>query len=125
MAERTIFFQTDGTSALKIEAPAVAALKLSAAAGSAARRRATILPFPGAGLAAHGGVRKGAIPPLRRALDALKVRVTGILAASEMYCSLKFEDFRGCAYHLFTRRGIAALSAAVGAIAILSLAVSV
>ncbi|MBQ9041941.1 MAG: hypothetical protein IJ111_03920 [Eggerthellaceae bacterium] len=44
-----------------------------------------------------------------------------ILESSEMYCSLKLESMLGCPYNLFTKQGIAILSACSGAIAIVSL----
>ena len=43
------------------------------------------------------------------------------LESSEMYCSLRFESMQGCPYHLFTKRGVAALSLGASAIAIVSL----
>ena len=33
-----------------------------------------------------------------------------MIQASEMLCSLRFEDMRGCPYHSFTPRSIAMLS---------------
>ena len=51
-------------------------------------------------------------------------RTTGfakIIDSSEMACSLRFEDVRGCPYNTFTPRGIAALSLTSSILAIVSL----
>ena len=57
--------------------------------------------------------------------EDLKARASrafrNVLESSEMYCSLKYEDFRGCAYGVFTRRGVAALSAVSCCVATLSI----
>lgn len=47
-----------------------------------------------------------------------------IIDSSEMACSLRFEDFKGCPYDTFTSEGIAALSLASSFLALLSLIVS-
>ncbi|HAM16580.1 MAG TPA: hypothetical protein DCP91_12140 [Eggerthellaceae bacterium] len=52
----------------------------------------------------------------------LAARFRDVLDSSEMYCSLKTEDFRGCAYQAFTSRGIAALASAISVVAALSIA---
>lgn len=61
--------------------------------------------------------------------EGLKARASrtiwSVLESSEMYCSLKYEDFRGCAYGVFTRKGIAAFSAFSGCVATLSLVLGV
>ena len=44
-----------------------------------------------------------------------------LLLASEMYCSLRYEDMGGCPYDTFTPRGIAALSSAIGFLSLISL----
>ena len=44
-----------------------------------------------------------------------------LLDSSEMFCSLKYEDVRGCPYNAFTPRGIAALSITSSFLAIVSL----
>ena len=41
--------------------------------------------------------------------------------SSEMFCSLKYEDVKGCPYNTFTPRGIAALSVASSILAIIAL----
>ena len=48
-------------------------------------------------------------------------RLSEILSASEMYCSLKFEDVRGCPYGIFTSKGIAILSITSSLLAVISL----
>ena len=48
-------------------------------------------------------------------------RLKSILDASEMYCSLKTEDFRGCRYNLFSKNNVQLLATAGSAIAIISL----
>ena len=44
-----------------------------------------------------------------------------LLESSEMYCSLRFEDIKGCPYNLFDARSIALLATSTAACAILSL----
>ena len=44
-----------------------------------------------------------------------------LFRSSEMLCSLAFEDVRGCPYNVFTSQGIAAMSAASTALAVISL----
>ena len=44
-----------------------------------------------------------------------------LLESSEMYCSLRYEDVRGCPYHLFDARSIAMLATSCTACAIVSL----
>lgn len=46
-----------------------------------------------------------------------------LLESSEMVCSLKYEDARGCPYGSFTPRSIAVLSTAGAFLAIVSLLV--
>ena len=48
-------------------------------------------------------------------------RLKKILDASEMYCSLITEDFRGCSYNLFSKQNVQVLAAAGSAIAVISL----
>lgn len=43
------------------------------------------------------------------------------LDSSEMYCSLRYEDFHGCPYNLFTPEGIALLSGASSIVACIAL----
>ena len=50
-------------------------------------------------------------------------RARSILESSEMYCSLRYEDYKGVPYHMFTRGGIAVLSGAGSLLAILSIVV--
>lgn len=45
--------------------------------------------------------------------------------ASEMACSLIYEDVKGCPYHAFTPRSIAALSISSSILALLSLFVAI
>ncbi len=58
----------------------------------------------------------------RPAAEHKRPTVKRILESSEMYCSLKLESMLGCPYNLFTKQGIAILSACSGAIAVISLA---
>ena len=58
---------------------------------------------------------------LKRTSKSLKARMQEILAASEMYCSLMLEDFRGCPYNVFTRKGISVLAISISALAIASI----
>ena len=73
-----------------------------------------------------GGSRKASrgahAAPAKAPADKVKAFFRNALDSSEMYCSLKFEDFRGCPYGIFTQRGIAVLSAASSCIAVLSIA---
>ena len=48
-----------------------------------------------------------------------------MLDSSEMFCSLRFEDVKGCPYNTFTPRGIAVLSLASSIMALVSLIVAV
>ena len=48
-----------------------------------------------------------------------------LLDSSEMFCSLKYEDVKGCPYNAFTPRGIAALSITSSFLAIISLFIGV
>ena len=82
-------------------------------------KHANILSFPGTAR----GIRKGALSEtLCDLASAARAKVVDILESSEMYCSLKFEDYRGCAFNVFTRRGIAFLSASIFVIAAASIA---
>ena len=47
--------------------------------------------------------------------------VRSIMESSEMFCSLLTEDFRGCAYHVFSNTGIATLATGSAVVAILAL----
>lgn len=47
--------------------------------------------------------------------------VSELFKSSEMYCSLRYEDYRGCPYNKFTPRGIATLAVVCYAFAALSL----
>ena len=60
----------------------------------------------------------------RRSSSPARSKVRQILESSEMYCSLKLEDFRGCPYRIFTTRGIAFLSGASSVLAVLSIVVA-
>ena len=44
-----------------------------------------------------------------------------VIDSSEMACSLRFEDVRGCPYGIFTSEGIAILSIASSLLAVISL----
>ena len=48
-----------------------------------------------------------------------------LLASSEMYCSLRYEDVRGCPYNAFDHRAIAVLASASAALALVSLAIGI
>ena len=109
MGERNASKYTNGTAALKMprwaESP----------------DDAKIIAFPSSRMVtctAHAATRE----PKRAARHAKPSgRVQRILESSEMYCSLKLESMGGCPYNLFTKRGIATLSAGASAIAIVSL----
>ena len=45
----------------------------------------------------------------------------GLAEASEMYCSLRYEDINGCPYDSFTPHGIAVLSSAMAFLSFISL----
>lgn len=99
-------FDVEGTSALKSQA------------FPSPKADAAIIPFP-------NSVREGQDFNLARFLSPLVARTRrkalSVLEASEMYCSLRFEDFRGCAYGIFNRKGICALTLATSAMAVASL----
>ena len=59
-----------------------------------------------------------ATPDHRR---SVRETLRGIILASEMYCSLRYESMLGCPYHLFSREGVALLSAGAALIGIVSL----
>ena len=48
-------------------------------------------------------------------------KLTNLLDASEMFCSLRYESMSGCPYGAFTPQGIAWLSTASSLCAIVSL----
>ena len=99
-------FYIEGTAALQMEGR------------SASHGKASILPFP----QDMRESRKGGADALEAIIAGINRRALDILERSEMYCSLKLEDFRGCPYHLFTKHGIAMLSAATTAVAVASIA---
>ena len=84
------------------------------------REEAKIIVFPGshqnncARITLSRSGKQAKIAPVAR-------KLSDILASSEMYCSLRFEDMHGCPYDVFTRAGIASLSAGAGIIAVVSL----
>ena len=51
--------------------------------------------------------------------------LSAILNSSEMYCSLRYEDFRGCPYNMFDSFGIGMLAVSCSLLAALSLLVTV
>ena len=53
----------------------------------------------------------------------VKKCIQSALDASEMYCSLRFEDFKGVPYRVFTKRGVAALSVSSAALACIAIIV--
>ena len=70
---------------------------------------------------------EGKTPASNRAeeakVDAIsrQQRLKNVLDASEMYCSLISEDFKGCRYNLFSKNNVQLLTVAGSAIAIISL----
>lgn len=98
-------FYIEGTSALKEEAWALP------------KGETTIIPFPAPACDKH--VQR-ATQPTKSLASLAKQKALAILEASEMYCSLRLEDFRGCSYGIFTKGGVTMLSFAISAIAIVS-----
>ncbi len=109
MGEWKTFYYTDGTSALKAPQPAFGnrPIKFTAFPGSLER--------PAEKLPQHANANR----PHRFAASRF---VWDVLYSSEMYCSLKLEDFKGCAYGVFTQKGIAALCVGAALIGGISLA---
>ena len=99
---------TNGTSALKLD-------NWHSPTG-----KGSIIAFPDN---AVSGAFKQADSVIGTILATAKRKVRDILAASEMYCSLRFEDFMGCPYRIFSRKGIAVLSSSVAVLAIVSIVV--
>ena len=104
--ERMACYYVNGTSALDLQR------------WHETGEKATIIPFP------RREDRNPHIASSSKQEGAtVKNRISNLLASSEMYCSLKLEDFRGCRYGIFTRQGIAALSTGTAVLAIISLVV--
>ena len=104
MDRQTVDYCVNGTSALKLQ-------RLHEAG-----EKATIIAFP-----RHDNRKMHVEEAPNSIATSIRSRISNLLASSEMYCSLKFEDFRGCGYGIFTQRGIAALSTGAAALAIISL----
>ena len=100
-------------SALRIEGTAA----LKAQACPAANAGSIIIPFPGI---LRNSPATGIGNSLESIASRIKERALGILEASEMYCSLRFEDYRGCQYGIFTKKGVAVLSLALSMVAVVS-----
>ena len=82
------------------------------------RREDGIIPFPLSREDGNAPLPGFGAAPL---VQTLKSELDRILEGSEMYCSLKLEDFRGCPYGVFTKRGVAVLSSASALLAIISI----
>ena len=109
MSERAMGRYTDGTSALKPDF------------GRRRKKDPVIIAFPRqrargtrAG-SARAGESEFQKPSMRQ--GGMRNRLVAVLEASEMFCSLLFEDYRGCSYGIFTRKGIALASTAAAIIA--------
>ena len=102
-SRRIANFAIEGTSALKSQAT------------EKGRNGATIIEFPRKFSSCNDAMTARLDGSFR---SRILTKFRAILAASEMYCSLKFEDFRGCQYHRFNRRGIAVLTTATAMIAV-------
>ena len=96
---------------------------------------AVIVEFPGTlragSLGGHGEPACGASAPHHARTRPNRIvetgarllrRIRGVLAASEMYCSLRFEDARGVAYGKLARPHVQALVSSGTAVAVLSIA---
>ena len=107
MNEKRAIFLVDGTAALD---PGFASISQ--------KRMATIIPFPERKSSSRGARCEGAAAS---AQPSIRKRVLDVLLASEMYCSLMFEDVRGCRYGKFTPTAISVLSASSAVVAALAL----
>ena len=109
MGERNMELYVDGTSALKLSGFELAV------------HEPNIIPFDSRAAKTAGPQRESDTgkhkSPRRNAGDALR----HVLDASEMYCSLRYEDARGCPYDLFTKHNIAALAAGSTVLGVISL----
>ncbi len=107
MNEYSPNFYVNGTSALKVQSrPSTHGITFTAFKGGR-RNRDNVIPASAASAQSKQTVRSF---------------LQSALYASEMYCSLLFEDFRGCSYKVFTHAGIATLSAVSALVAIVALA---
>ena len=108
MRSRSVLY-ANGTAALDIAAERERPMLLHVTAfkGGKAEQPAASVRIRAAESVRHGIVR----------------RARSVLESSEMYCSLRYEDYKGVPYHMFTRGGIAALSGAGSLLAILSIVV--
>ncbi len=107
----TATFTVDGTAALKMDA------------SSAAPKTAHIIAFPRiAETTTPANRREGLSTKVRRAFESLHNAVRRVLESSEMYCSLKFEDFRGVAYGVFSKANIKTLTVLSSIVAVLAIA---
>ena len=105
MANGTMEYRIDGTAALEMqELPTCTT-------------GATVIPFPTNRENASGQLFSERLAHIS---SIFHTKAAAILEGSEMFCSLKYEDFRGCAYGLFSRRNIAVLSSATSVIAVVS-----
>ena len=105
---RIMNYRIDGTAALKASEIPIE------------NHCATIVPFPSNNRVSDKGFWGISIAQLG---NVLADKVSSVLEGSEMYCSLKYEDFHGCAYRLFSRKGIAVLSATTSIIAVVAIVV--
>ena len=102
MNEMKAYFMVDGTAALDQDQ-------------CSRERMAIIIPFPGKQDGREA--RNVSDKPFRQIKGSLK----RVLESSEMFCSLKFEDIGGCAYGMFTRAGVRALTVSCSVVAVASL----
>ena len=108
MMSRSVLY-TDGTAALDI---------------AAVRKHPMLLHVTAfRGGKAEPSAASGRVRAADSARNGIARRARSVLESSEMYCSLRYEDYRGVPYHMFTRGGIAALSGAGSLLAILSIVV--
>ena len=109
MGERNANQYTNGTAALQMprwaETP----------------EEAKIIVFPTSRMSSPAFQLVTSEPKTRARHAHATSKLQRILESSEMYCSLKLESMLGCPYNLFTKGGIAVLSAGASAIAIISL----
>ena len=116
ISKRTVDLYIDGTSALK---PAIDVHE---------GHRATIIQFPGnreVRQRPHLDIRSSASNASAEPNQSILKRLFySVFASSEMFCSLLFEDMRGCPYRLFSKRTIAATSVVVAVFAIACIVIS-
>ena len=135
MSEKMTISYTNGTAALQIPGriEQTGGAKIIAFPGERAERGASRANRANGTACADQANRSGASNEARVARKrgshatapqrhrSLREAARGILLASEMYCSLRYESMLGCSYHLFTKEGVAALSTGAAFIGIVSL----